>query len=88
VKSWTAADAAAVQAGELGCHTKHLYEAIDRGDHPEWELRVQLMDDHDHPEPDFDALDDDKVWPEDQFPGAVGVRPVLGPGWVAPRSGP
>jgi catalase len=63
VKSWTEADAAAMQAQELGCHTKDLYEAIDRGDHPEWELLVQMMDDHDHPE-----LDDTKVWPEDQFP--------------------
>jgi catalase len=63
VKSWTEADAAAMQAQELGGHTKDLYEAIDRGDHPEWELLVQMMDDHDHPE-----LDDTKVWPEDQFP--------------------
>jgi catalase len=68
VKSWTAADAAAVQAQDLGAHTKDLYEAIERGDHPEWELHVQLMDDHDHPELDFDPLDDTKVWPEEQFP--------------------
>ena len=68
VKSWTEADAAAMQAEELGCHTKDLYEAIERGDHPEWELSVQLMDDHEHPELDFDPLDDTKVWPEEVFP--------------------
>jgi catalase len=77
VKSWTAADAAAVQANELGCHTKDLYEAIERGDHPEWELRVQMMDDHEHPELDFDPLDDTKVWPEDQFPPKPVGRMVL-----------
>jgi catalase len=26
------------------------------------------MDDHDHPELDWDPLDDTKIWPEDQFP--------------------
>jgi catalase len=72
VKSWTADDAATVQAQELGCHTKDLYEAIERGDHPEWELHVQLMDDHDHPELDWDPLDDTKTWPEQDFP----LRPV------------
>ncbi len=68
VKSWTAADAASVQAGELGPHTKDLYAAIEAGDHPSWDLHVQLMDDHDHPELDFDPLDDTKVWPENDFP--------------------
>ncbi len=68
VKSWTAADAAVAQAKDLGVHTKDLYDAIDRGEHPEWDLYVQLMDDHDHPELDWDPLDDTKVWPEDDFP--------------------
>ncbi|HEX2176191.1 MAG TPA: catalase [Nocardioidaceae bacterium] len=77
VKSYTADDAAKVQAQELGAHTRDLYEAIDRGDYPEWELVVQMMDDHDHPELDFDPLDDTKVWPEDQFPPKPVGRMVL-----------
>src|SRR3712207_1647008 len=72
VRSWTEADAAAMQAKELGCHTKDLFEAIEAGDFPEWELCVQMMDDHDHPELDWDPLDDTKVWPEQDFP----VKPV------------
>jgi catalase len=68
VKSLTAEDAAKVQSTELGSHTKDLYESIEAGDYPEWELNVQLMDDHDHPELDFDPLDDTKVWPEEVFP--------------------
>lgn len=31
-------------------------------------MRVQLMEDGEHPELDFDPLDDTKIWPEDQFP--------------------
>ncbi|WP_138759809.1 catalase [Modestobacter altitudinis] len=68
VKSWTQADAEVAQGKELGVHTKDLYEAIERGDFPSWDLHVQLMDDHDHPELDFDPLDDTKTWPENDFP--------------------
>ena len=68
VKSMTAADAAAVQAEDLGAHTKDLYEAIERGEYPEWELNVQIMSDDEHPELDWDPLDDTKVWPEEAFP--------------------
>ncbi|MGK5530529.1 catalase [Streptomyces sp. URMC 129] len=77
VRSMTEEDAANVQAGELGHATKDLYEAIRRGDHPEWELLVQMMDDHDHPELDFDPLDDTKVWPEQEFPPRPVGRMVL-----------
>ncbi|MFS0699257.1 catalase [Cellulomonas sp. 179-A 4D5 NHS] len=77
VKSLTAADAAAIQANDLGHASKDLYEAIERGDFPEWELRVQLMSDDEHPELDFDPLDDTKVWPENEFPPKVVGRMVL-----------
>ncbi len=74
VASLTEADAAAIQANELGHASKDLYDAIERGDYPEWDLLVQMMDDHDHPELDFDPLDDTKVWPEELFePKKVGT---------------
>ncbi len=68
VASWTEDDAGAMQGQVLGVHTKDLYEAIERGDYPEWDLFVQIMSDEEHPELDFDPLDDTKVWPEEQFP--------------------
>ncbi len=74
VKSLTEDDAAAIQAHDLGHASKDMYEAIERGDHPEWELRVQMMSDDDHPELNFDPLDDTKVWPENEFP----AMPVAG----------
>jgi catalase len=74
VKSLTEEDAANIQANELGHASKDLYDAIERGDHPKWDLYVQLMEDHDHPELDFDPLDDTKVWPEEVFePKLVGT---------------
>ncbi|MEU4579500.1 catalase [Nonomuraea sp. ATR24] len=77
VRSMTAADAAIIQATELGHATKDLHEAIERGDHPEWELLVQVMSDDEHPELDFDPLDDTKVWPENEFPARPVGRMVL-----------
>jgi catalase len=68
VRSMTEADAAVIQGAELGHATKDLYAAIERGDFPRWDLMVQLMSDDEHPELDFDPLDDTKTWPEDQFP--------------------
>ncbi len=72
IESLTAAQASEIQAQTLGSHTKDLYDAIERGDYPKWELNVQIMSDDEHPELDFDPLDDTKTWPEDQFP----LRPV------------
>ncbi|MVO89430.1 catalase [Streptomyces sp. p1417] len=77
VRSMTEQDAANVQAGELGHATKDLYEAIRRGDFPQWELRVQMMEDGEHPELDFDPLDDTKTWPEQDFPPRPVGRLVL-----------
>ncbi|WP_432546911.1 catalase [Kineococcus sp. SYSU DK004] len=74
VKSLTEEDAANIQATNLGHASEDLYDAIERGDYPSWELYVQMMDDHDHPELDWDPLDDTKTWPENDFPAKrVGV---------------
>ncbi|CAA9228914.1 MAG: Catalase KatE [uncultured Blastococcus sp.] len=74
VKSLTEADAAVIQGGDLGHASKDLHEAIERGDFPQWDLYVQIMSDDEHPELDFDPLDDTKVWPENEFePRLVGT---------------
>jgi catalase len=68
VVNLTSAQAAEIQARDVGHATRDLYDMIERGDYPEWEFCVQLMSDDDHPELDFDPLDDTKRWPEEQFP--------------------
>lgn len=75
VRSLTQAEAD--QIGDFNHATKDLYDAIERGDFPEWELRVQIMSDDEHPELDFDPLDDTKIWPEEQFPMLPVGRMVL-----------
>jgi catalase len=44
-------------------------------------MSIQVMDDHDHPELDWDPLDVTKLWPEDQFP----LLPVGAWCWTATR---
>lgn len=68
IKNLTQKEAAEIQAVNFNHATQDLYEAIERGDYPQWELFVQIMEDHDHPELDFDPLDDTKIWPKEQFP--------------------
>jgi len=68
IRSLTQEQADAIQARELGSASKDLYDAIGNGEYPEWELCVQIMSDDEHPELEFDPLDDTKVWPEDRFP--------------------
>ena len=68
VASLSAEEAAKVQARDLGSASKDLHEAIERGDYPQWDLYIQVMEDHEHPELEWDPLDDTKIWPEKDFP--------------------
>lgn len=51
---------------------RDLWEAIEAGQYPEWELGVQLVAEADEFKFDFDLLDATKIIPEEQVP----VRPV------------
>jgi catalase len=66
--SLTQSEANQVQGKDLGSASKDLFEAIERGEFPQWDVLVQIMDDNEHPELDWDPLDDTKIWPEHQFP--------------------
>ncbi len=71
-RNLTQEQAEAIQGKDFNHATGDLYDAIARGDFPEWELQVQLIEDHEHPELEFDPLDPTKVWPPERFP----LRPV------------
>jgi catalase len=77
LKFMTQAQAEEIQAKNFNHATQDLYEAIERGEYPEWEFCVQIMSDDEHLELDFDPLDDTKIWPVDQFPFLPIGRMVL-----------
>ena len=47
---------------------KDLYEAIENGDYPEYELGVQIIAEEDEHKFDFDILDATKIWPQEEIP--------------------
>ncbi|MCP3027836.1 catalase [Halobacillus sp. A5] len=77
IRNLTQEEADMVQAKNVSHATQDLYESIERGEYPEWELFVQVMEDGYHPELDFDPLDDTKLWPEKKFPWKPVGRMVL-----------
>lgn len=68
VESLLPDEAAKVASMDFNHATRDLYEAIEAGNYPEWELNVQILDPAKEQELDFDPLDPTKVFPEDQFP--------------------
>ncbi|WP_349409854.1 catalase [Pseudalkalibacillus sp. SCS-8] len=49
-------------------HRADLYETIENGDYPEYELGVQIIAEEDEFNYDFDILDPTKLWPEEEVP--------------------
>ncbi|MGZ8144726.1 MAG: catalase, partial [Methylosarcina sp.] len=49
-------------------HRRDLWEAIEMGDYPEWELGVQIFDEAEADKFDFDILDSTKIVPEELVP--------------------
>lgn len=49
-------------------HRRDLWEAINMGEFPEYELGVQMIEEADEFKFDFDILDATKIWPEEIIP--------------------
>jgi catalase len=47
---------------------RDLFESIERGDYPQWELGIQVVEEEDEFKFDFDLLDPTKIIPEDLVP--------------------
>jgi catalase len=58
-------------------HRRDLWEAIESGDFPQWELGVQLIDEKDEHKFEFDLLDPTKLVPEELVPVKIIGRLTL-----------
>ncbi|MEE2862466.1 MAG: catalase [Pseudomonadota bacterium] len=65
-------EALRINGADPDFHRRDLWDAIQSGDYPEWELGVQVFDDAFAEQFDFDILDATKIIPEEILP----VRPV------------
>ncbi len=70
-------EALKISGGDPDFHRRDLWNAIDTGNFPEWELAVQLFDDAFAEQFEFDILDATKLIPEEVIPLRVIGRMVL-----------
>ncbi|MFT8808952.1 catalase [Gluconobacter sp.] len=61
-------EAVKINGADPDFHRRDLWESINSGDFPEWELGVQLFDDEFADKFDFDILDATKLIPEELIP--------------------
>jgi catalase len=70
-------EAVKINGADPDFHRRDLWDAINAGDFPEWELGVQLFDDAFADSFDFDVLDATKIIPEELVPVRIVGRLVL-----------
>ncbi|GIO67310.1 catalase [Paenibacillus sp. FSL M7-1455] len=68
IKNLSREEAAQIQGKDFNHASRDLYEAIERGDYPEWDLYVQVLDPADLDSFDFNPLDATKDWFEEDIP--------------------
>ena len=61
-------EAVKINGADPDFHRRDLWDAIQTGDFPEWELGLQLFDDDFADQFDFDVLDATKLIPEEEVP--------------------
>ena len=70
-------EAVKINGADPDFHRRDLWDAIEQGAFPEWELGLQLFDQEFADSFDFDVLDPTKIIPEDVLPVRVVGRLVL-----------
>jgi catalase len=70
-------EAIKISGADPDFHRRDLWQAIESGDFPEWELGLQLFDEKQAESFDFDVLDATKLIPEELVPLRIVGRMVL-----------
>jgi catalase len=70
-------EAVKINGADSDFHRKDLWEAIDGGDFPEWELGLQIFDQETADRFEFDVLDATKIIPEEFVPLQMVGKMVL-----------
>jgi catalase len=68
VECLTQDEADALTSTDTDYHTRDLFGAIERGDHPSWTLKVQIMAFEEARSYRFNSFDVTKVWPHADYP--------------------
>jgi catalase len=77
IENLTDAEAKALAGEDPDVHRRDLWEAIARGDAPEWRLEMQIMPFEEAADYRFNPFDLTKVWPHADYPPVTIGRMVL-----------
>jgi catalase len=77
IENLTVEEAAAIAAEDPDYHRRDLWDAIARGNPPEWRLEIQIMPFEDAASYRFNPFDLTKVWPHADYPPVTIGRMVL-----------
>ncbi|ANE34589.1 catalase [Campylobacter hyointestinalis subsp. lawsonii CCUG 27631] len=68
IKNLTNEEAAKIIAKDRESHQRDLYEAIDKGDFPKWDFKIQIMSEEQANNAKFNPFDLTKIWPHADYP--------------------
>jgi catalase len=68
VECFTQDEGDQMASADTDYHTRDLYEAIERGNHPSWTLKMQIMPFEDAKTYRYNPFDLTKVWPHGDYP--------------------
>jgi len=68
IEFWTQTEGDRLAGTDPDLHTRDLFEAIERGEHPSWTLKMQIMPFEDAKTYRFNPFDLTKVWPHGDYP--------------------
>jgi catalase len=68
IEFFTQDEADQMASADTDYHTRDLYEAIERGEHPSWTLHMQIMPFDEADNYRFNPFDLTKVWPHGDYP--------------------
>src|SRR3954470_5501173 len=77
IENFSLAEADAMVSEDADFHRRDLWNAIERGDAPEWRLEMQIMPFEEAAEDRFNPFDLTKVWPQGDYPPITVGRMVL-----------
>lgn len=67
-KYWTNEEASQVVGGDRESSQRDLFDAIERGDFPRWNVQIQVMTEKQAADCPFNPFDLTKVWPHADYP--------------------
>lgn len=68
IDNYTDAEAEEVVGKDRESSQRDLYEAIEKGDYPQWDVQIQVMSDEEAKNCPFNPFDLTKVWPHGDYP--------------------